>query len=316
LEKYRNGSFDGMYHARAQDRNAPPRKGIILAGGAGTRLYPVTQVVSKQLLPVFDKPMIYYPLSTLMLAGIREILLISTPEDTPRFRQLLGDGRQWGLSVEYAVQQNPGGIAEAFLIGREFLGGAPCALILGDNIFHGHDLSGLLQGAAASAGGATVMAYPVHDPERYGVVTFDDHGKVVDLQEKPAHPRSRYAITGLYFFDARVCDIAAELVPSARGELEITDVNHRYLEQGELRVEILGRGMAWLDTGTHESLLEASTLIETIEKRQGLKVACPEEIAYRMGYIDAAALRALAEPLARNPYGQYLLGVLDEPLYE
>ncbi|MGM0554342.1 MAG: glucose-1-phosphate thymidylyltransferase RfbA [Pseudomonadota bacterium] len=305
-----------MHHVRAPNSNVPPRKGIILAGGAGTRLYPVTQVISKQLLPVFDKPMIYYPLSTLMLAGIREILVISTPDDTPRFRQLLGDGSQWGLSIEYAVQAHPGGVAEAFLIGREFVDGKPCALILGDNIFHGHDLSGLLQGAATRPRGSTVMAYPVHDPERYGVVSFDDDGRVVDLEEKPANPSSRYAITGLYFYDEQVCDIAASLAPSKRGELEITDVNHRYLEQGELRVEIMGRGMAWLDTGTHESLLEASTLIETIEKRQGLKVACPEEIAYRMGYIDAEALRALAEPLARNQYGQYLIGVLDEPLYE
>lgn len=305
-----------MPDVREPNSNAPTRKGIILAGGAGTRLYPVTQVVSKQLLPVFDKPMIYYPLSTLMLAGIREILLISTPEDTPRFRQLIGDGSQWGLSVEYAVQEHPGGIAEAFLIGHDFLAGAPCALILGDNIFHGHDLSGLLQNAAHRIHGSTVMAYPVHDPERYGVVTFDEAGRVVDLEEKPDRPRSRYAITGLYFYDHQVCDIAASLTPSARGELEITDINHRYLEQGELRVEIMGRGMAWLDTGTHESLLEASTLIETIEKRQGLKVACPEEIAYRMGYIDADALRTLAQPLARNQYGQYLLDVLDEPLYE
>jgi glucose-1-phosphate thymidylyltransferase len=290
------------------------RRGIILAGGSGTRLYPVTQVVSKQLLPVYDKPMIYYPLSTLMMAGIRDILLISTPEDTPRFAQLLGDGARWGLNLSYAVQPSPDGLAQAFVIGREFIGRGSAALVLGDNIFYGHDLSAQLARANSRAEGATVFAYPVADPERYGVAEFDATGRVVSLEEKPKHPKSRYAVTGLYFYDNRVVDIAAHLEPSARGELEITDVNRAYLGWGELACEVMGRGMAWLDTGTHESLLEASQYIETIERRQGLKIACPEEIAYRMGYIDAAALERLGTAMAKNRYGQYLLALLREPL--
>ena len=290
------------------------RKGIILAGGSGTRLYPVTQVISKQLLPVYDKPMIYYPLSTLMLAGIREILLISTPEDTPRFARLLGDGNQWGLDISYAVQPNPEGLAQAFIIGRDFVGRCNSALVLGDNIFYGHDLQGLLMGAETRAAGATVFAYPVADPERYGVAEFDEKGRVLSLEEKPRHPRSRYAVTGLYFYDQRVLDVARDLRPSARGELEITDVNKAYLEWGELACEVMGRGMAWLDTGTHESLLEASQYIETIERRQGLKIACPEEIAYRLGYIDAAQIERLGQAMAKNRYGQYLLGLLREPV--
>ena len=290
------------------------RKGIILAGGSGTRLYPVTQVVSKQLLPVYDKPMIYYPLSTLMLAGIRDILLISTPADTPRFAQLLGDGARWGVRLSYAVQPSPAGLADAFIVGRDFVGRDSVVLVLGDNIYYGHELQPMLKRANARTSGATIFAYPVADPERYGVAEFDRTGRVLSIEEKPAQPKSRYAVTGLYFYDNRVLDIAAALKPSARGELEITDVNGAYLARGELAVEVMGRGMAWLDTGTHESLLEAAQYIETIERRQGLKIACPEEIAYRLGYIDAAALEKLGQAMAKNGYGQYLLGLLREPL--
>jgi glucose-1-phosphate thymidylyltransferase len=290
-------------------------KGIILAGGSGTRLYPVTQVVSKQLLPVYDKPMVYYPLSTLMLAGIRDILVISTPADTPRFEELLGDGRKWGIRLKYLEQKTPDGIAQAFLIGRKFIGKDPVALILGDNVFHGHDLTSLLKRAAQKKRGATIFAYPVEDPERYGVVQFDKAGKAIGIEEKPKRPRSRYAVVGLYFYDNRVVDIASRLKPSPRGELEITDVNKAYLERGQLDVMPMGRGYAWLDTGTHESLLEASHFIETIERRQGLKIACPEEIAFRMGYISGAKLKALARPLAKSGYGAYLLRVLSEQVF-
>ena len=290
------------------------RKGIILAGGTGTRLHPITRGVSKQLLPVYDKPMVYYPLSTLMLAGIREVLIITTPEDQPSFERLLGDGSAWGLEIHYTVQPSPDGLAQAFLLGAAFLAGAPAALVLGDNLFHGHDLVPQLRGSGEQAEGATVFAYPVRDPERYGVVEFAADGRVLSIEEKPARPRSRYAVTGLYFYDASVVQRARRVVPSARGELEITDLNRQYLEEGLLQVELMGRGMAWLDTGTHDSLIEAAQFIQTIEKRQGLKVAAPEEVAFRMGWVSAAELEKLAQPLARTGYGKYLLALLKDPV--
>jgi glucose-1-phosphate thymidylyltransferase len=291
------------------------RKGIILAGGSGTRLHPATLAMSKQLLPVYDKPMVYYPLSTLMLAGMRDVLIISTPQDTPRFQALLGDGSRWGMNLRYCVQPSPDGLAQAFILGRSFIDGAPSALVLGDNIFYGHDLQSLLGRAHGRQAGASVFAYHVHDPERYGVVEFDSQRRALSIEEKPRQPKSNYAVTGLYFYDEQVCDIAADIQPSARGELEITEVNARYLRQGQLEVEIMGRGYAWLDTGTHDSLLDAGQFIATLEKRQGLKVACPEEIAYRAGWISATELEAQAQPMLKNGYGQYLMQVLGEKVF-
>lgn len=291
------------------------RKGIILAGGSGTRLYPVTQTISKQLLPIYDKPMIYYPLSTLMLAGITEMLVISTPDDTPRLQRLLGDGVKLGLNIDYAIQPSPDGLAQAFLLGERFIGSDSCTLILGDNVFYGHDLAGALRTAHAERVGATVFAYPVQDPERYGVVEFDGEGRAVSIEEKPQNPKSRYAVTGLYFYDNRVVEFARSLQPSARGELEITDINRRYLELGDLDVVVMGRGHTWLDTGTHDALIDASVYVQTIEKRQGLKISCPEEIAYRMGYISATQLELLAQPLLKNSYGRYLLNIITERLF-
>ncbi|ODN67065.1 glucose-1-phosphate thymidylyltransferase RfbA [Methylophaga muralis] len=291
------------------------RKGIVLAGGSGTRLYPVTQSICKQLLPVYDKPMIYYPLATMMLAGMRDICIISTPQDTPRLEQLLGDGTKWGLNLQYIVQDKPEGIAQAFTLGADFIGDDDCALVLGDNVYYGHDLADMMRDADNNKDGATVFAYPVSDPERYGVVAFDENGKALSIEEKPLKPKSRYAITGLYFYDNQVVEIARNLKPSARGELEITDVNQAYLDNGKLNVQVMGRGMAWLDTGTHDSLLDASMFIQTLEQRQGLKVMCPEEIAYRMGYINAEQLEALAQPLLKSGYGKYLLNIINETIY-
>lgn len=291
------------------------RKGIVLAGGSGTRLYPVTQSICKQLLPVYDKPMIYYPLATMMLAGMRDICIISTPQDTPRLEQLLGDGSKWGMNLQYIVQDKPEGIAQAFTLGADFIGDDDCALVLGDNVYYGHDLADMMRDADNNKDGATVFAYPVSDPERYGVVAFDENGKALSIEEKPLKPKSRYAITGLYFYDNQVVEIARNLKPSARGELEITDVNQAYLDNGQLNVQVMGRGMAWLDTGTHDSLLDASMFIQTLEQRQGLKVMCPEEIAFRMGYIDAEQLEQLAQPLLKSGYGKYLLNIINETIY-